>query len=181
MKNKVRIFSAEEKTKIVLELLKEDITLSQLSSKYEVNAKSIRNWKSQFVANAALVFEPSKVLSEYQEQINKLKEQNDELAKALGKTTVEKDWAVGKLKSLDLSNRKSLVESKLKLLPKARQCELLEVNRASVYYKAKPFSTDNLKVLNRIDEIYTENPEFGYRYIHQQLLEDGFLLVRIEY
>jgi putative transposase len=42
MKNKVRIFSAEEKTKIVLELLKEDITLSQLSSKYEVNAKSIR-------------------------------------------------------------------------------------------------------------------------------------------
>ncbi|WP_367363840.1 transposase [Candidatus Tisiphia endosymbiont of Nedyus quadrimaculatus] len=49
MKNKVRIFSAEEKTKIVLELLKEDITLSQLSSKYEVNAKSIRNWKSQFV------------------------------------------------------------------------------------------------------------------------------------
>ncbi|WP_367363839.1 IS3 family transposase [Candidatus Tisiphia endosymbiont of Nedyus quadrimaculatus] len=114
------------------------------------------------------------VLSEYQEQINKLKEQNDELAKALGKTTVERDWAVGKLKSLDLSNRKSLVESELKLLPKARQCELLEVNRASVYYKAKPFSTDNLKVLNRIDEIYTENPEFGYRYIHQQLLEDGF-------
>ncbi|WP_341757912.1 hypothetical protein [Candidatus Tisiphia endosymbiont of Ditula angustiorana] len=41
MKNKVRIFSAEAKTKIVLELLKEDITLSQLSSKYEVNAKSI--------------------------------------------------------------------------------------------------------------------------------------------
>ncbi len=30
MKNKVRIFSAEEKTKIVLELLKEDITLSVL-------------------------------------------------------------------------------------------------------------------------------------------------------
>ncbi|WP_341757677.1 transposase [Candidatus Tisiphia endosymbiont of Ditula angustiorana] len=67
MKNKVRIFSAEEKTKIVLELLKEDITLAQLSSKYEVNAKSIRNWKSQFVANAALAFELSKVLSEYQE------------------------------------------------------------------------------------------------------------------
>lgn len=88
---------------------------------------------------------------------------------------------MGKLKSLDLSNRKSLVESKLKLLPKARQCELLEVHRASVYYKAKPFSTDNSKVFNRIDEIYTENPEFGYRYIHQQLLEDGFLLVRIEY
>ena len=29
------------------------------------------------------------------------------------------------------------------------------------------------KILNSIDEIYTDNPEYGYRYIHQQLLEDG--------
>jgi len=33
----------------------------------------------------ALAFEPAKVLSEYQEQINHLQEQNDELAKALGR------------------------------------------------------------------------------------------------
>lgn len=174
-KNKVRNFSAEEKTKIVLELLKEESTLAQLSSKHEVHAKSIRNWKTQFVANAALVFEPAKVLSEYQEEINKLKEQNDELAKALGKTTVERDWAVGKLKSLDLSNRISLVDSKLNL-PKARQCELLAINRSTIYYKAQPLSSYNVNILNRIDEIYTDNPEFGYRYIHQQLLADGFVV-----
>lgn len=175
-KKKARIFSSEEKTKIVLELLREDSPLSVLSSKYEVSGKTIQNWKKQFIANAALAFEPAKVLSEYQEEMNKLKEQNDELAKALGKTTVERDWAVGKLKSLDLSNRISLVETKLALLPKTRQCELLTINRSTIYYKTKPLSKYNLNILNKIDEIYTDNPEFGYRYIHKQLLEEGFTI-----
>jgi putative transposase len=175
-KNKAKVFSSEEKTKIVLELLREDSPLSVLSSKYGVSARTIQNWKKQFVANAALAFEPAKVLSEYQEEVNKLKEQNDELAKALGKTTIERDWLVGKLKSLDLSNRKSLVDSKLNILPKTRQCELLTINRSTIYYKTKPMGPHNLSILNRIDEIYTDNPEFGYRYIHQQLLEDGFMI-----
>ncbi len=84
-----------------------------------------------------------------------LKEQNDELAKTLGKTIVERDWAVGKLQSLDLSNRKELVDSKLAMLPKTRKYELLKINRSSMYYKAKPFSGYNLNILNKIDEIYT--------------------------
>ena len=175
-KKQFRNFSAEEKTKIVLELLKEDVTLSQLSSKYEVSSNSISHWKKQFLSNAAIAFEPTKVVSEYQAEINKLREQNDELAKALGKTTVERDWAVGKLRSLDLSNRKSLVASKLEQLPKTRQCELLGISRSSAYYKAQPLSSYNSNILNRIDEIYTDNPEFGYRYIYQQLLEDGFTI-----
>lgn len=177
-KKQIRNFSAEEKTKIVLELLKEGSTIAQLSAKYEVTAKSIQNWKKQFLENASLAFEPAKVLSEYKEQINKLKGENDELAKALGKTTVERDWAVGKLNSLDLLNKKSLVESKLKIISKARQCELLEVSRSSAYYKARVMSTYNLSILNKIDEIYTENPEYGYRYIYKQLLEEGFAIGR---
>ena len=174
----MRNFSAEEKTKIVLELLKEESTIAQLSTKYEVTAKSITNWKKQFLENAALAFEPAKVVSEYKEQINKLKDQNDELAKALGKATVERDWAVGKLNSLDLSNKKSLIESKLNIVPKARQCELLAISRSSVYYKARVISDYNLGILNKIDEIYTENPEYGYRYIYKQLLEEGFHIGR---
>ena len=79
-RNKVRIFSSEEKTKVVLELIKEDATLSQLASKHEISSKTIQNWKKQFVANAALAFEPAKVLSEYQEQISDLKEQNDDVS-----------------------------------------------------------------------------------------------------
>ncbi|WP_341787970.1 hypothetical protein [Rickettsia endosymbiont of Cantharis rufa] len=46
--------------------------------------------KEAVLSNAAIAFEPAKVVSEYQEQINRLKEQNDELAKDLGKTTIER-------------------------------------------------------------------------------------------
>ena len=81
---------------------------------------------------------------------------------------------MGNLGSLDLSNKKSLVDSKLKTLSKTRQCELLQISRSVVYYKAKVMSLYNLNILNRIDEIYTDNPDYGYRYIHRQLLEDGF-------
>lgn len=177
-RKKIRYFSAEEKARIVLELLREESTMAQLAAKYEITGKTLQNWKKQFLENAPLAFEPAQTVSEYKEQISTLKESNDELAKALGKTTVERDWAVGKLSSLDLSNKKSLVVSKLRSLSKTRQCELLQVNRSSMYYKAKPFSSYILSILNRIDEIYTDNPDYGYRYIHRQLLEDGFSIGR---
>lgn len=177
-KKQIRNFSAEVKTKIVLEMLKEESTIAQLSTKYEVSAKTMQNWKKQFLNNASLAFEPAKAVSEFKDQIDSLKTQNDELAKALGKATVERDWAVGKLGSLDISNKKSLVDSKLKTLSKARQCELLQVSRSGVYYKPKIMSLYNLNILNRIDEIYTDNPDYGYRYVHKQLLEDGFNIGR---
>lgn len=173
MKKQIRTFSAEVKTKIVLEALQEELTIGQLSTKYEVSGKTIQNWKRQFLNNASLVFEPSKGVSEFKDQINELKNQNDELAKALGKATVERDWAVGKLGSLGLSNKKILIDSKLKMLPKARQCELLQLSRSGIYYKPKAMSLHNTNILNRIDEIYTNNTEYGYRYIHKQLLEEG--------
>ena len=171
-------YSSEAKTKIVLEILREEQTMSQISSRYGINGKTLQNWKRQFLGNASLAFEPAKAVSEYKDQICELKNQNDELAKALGKATVERDWAVGKLNSLDISNKKGLVDSKLKTISKTRQCELLKVNRSSIYYKAKVMSLYDLSILNRIDEIYTENPDYGYRYIHRQLLEEGYRIGR---
>ena len=125
---KIRNFSAEQKTKIVLEVPGSEKTLSEISKQYEVTSKTLQNWKKQFLENASLAFEPEKVVSEYKKEIEELKEQNDELAKALGKSTIERDWAVGKLNSLDISNKRSLVDSKLKEISMARQCELLKIN-----------------------------------------------------
>lgn len=46
-----------------------------------MSSNSISHWKKQFLSNATIAFEPAKVVSKYQKQIDKLKEQNDELAK----------------------------------------------------------------------------------------------------
>jgi len=36
----------------------------------------------------------------------------------------------------------------------------------------------NKKIMDRIDEIYTDNPEYGYRFIYKALLEEGFTIGR---
>ncbi|CCM10147.1 Transposase for insertion sequence element IS629 [Cardinium endosymbiont cEper1 of Encarsia pergandiella] len=172
-RKKVRKFSSVEKTKIVLDLLKEELTLVELSSKYGVTSKTLQNWKHQFMEHAYLAFDPSKVVSAYKDEIAHLKDENDSLAKTLGKTTVERDWAVGKLKSLDLLSKKGLVESKLTHLPKARQCKLLSINRSFLYYKSSIEDSFNKELINKIADIYIDHPEYGYRYIYNQLLEDG--------
>ncbi len=156
----------------LLELLKEEQTVSQLATKYKVTAKSIQSWKKQFLENASKAFADDASSKEQQKEIEKLRAENDELAKTLGRTTVERDWAVGKLKSLDLLNKRGLVDSKLKL-SQTRQCQLLKLSRASLYYKPRPMSIRDKKILDAIDEIYTDNSEYGYRMIHRQLLEDG--------
>jgi len=172
-RKKGQTYTPEQKAKVVLELLKEEKTLGELATQYKVTPKTIQNWKKEFLANASKAFESDNNAKENKEKLDKLTEENDALAKALGRTTVERDWAVGKLKSLDLSDKKDLVNSKLTTLSMTRQTKLLHISRSTVYYKPVPFSSMNLKILNQIDEIYVDNPDYGYRMIHQQLLEDG--------
>jgi putative transposase len=172
-RKKGQTYTPEQKAKVVLELLKEEQTLSGLATQYKVTPKTIQNWKKEFLANASKAFESDNNTKENKEKLEKLTKENDALAKALGRTTVERDWAVGKLQSLDLSERQDLVDSKLTTLSMTRQSTLLSISRSTLYYKPVPFSSINLKILNQIDEIYVDNPDYGYRMIHQQLLEDG--------
>ena len=175
MSRKRKSYSAEFKTRVVLELLGGEETVAQIASKYEITPKSLIDWKKQFLENASLVFDVGSATKAYKDEIEELKTENDALAKKLGKTTIERDWAVGKLKSLGLSNKKDLVTPKLKNLSMARQCEIIDLNRSTLYYEPKPISDNDLKIMKRIDEIYTDiSSTYGYRFMHRQLLEDGF-------
>ncbi len=171
-RKKGQTYTAKQKTKVVLELLKEEKTINQLATEFNVTAKTIQNWKKQFLENADKAFEADDG-RESKKELERLQEENDALAKTLGRTTVERDWAVGKLKSLDLSNKKILVDSKL-TITKTRQCELIGLSRSALYYIPKPLSDINLNILHKMDEIYTDNSDYGYRMIHQGLLEEGY-------
>ena len=59
--------------------------------------------------------EPAKAVSEYKAQLEAKDEEIEELHKALGKTTIEKDWAVKKLKSLDYKTKKLLIKPELNI------------------------------------------------------------------
>ena len=173
-RKKGQTYSAEQKTKIVLELLKEEETIAQIATKYKITSQSIAKWKKQFLENASLAFEPAKVVQEFKDEIKTKNEEIEELQKQLGKSVVEKEWLAKKLESsVSLNKRKELIEDELNLT-KTTQCKLLNVSRSSHYYKPVPISQQNIKIMHSIDEIATANSEYGYRFIHQQLLEDGY-------
>ncbi len=104
------VYSAEFKTRLVLELLKEDKTLTQIASKNNITPKNLQNWKKIFLNNAVVAMEPAKAVQEYKTVITQLEAKVGAYAKKVGQLTVENEWAVGKLKSLDSSYKKELVD-----------------------------------------------------------------------
>ncbi len=58
-------------------------------------------------------------------------------------------------------------------LPVKKQCELLEVNRSSIYYLAKGPSEADLALARRIDQIHLARPFLGSRRIQDQLDREG--------
>lgn len=53
------------------------------------------------------------------------------------------------------------------------QCDLLSLNRSSLYYTPRPVEERELRIKCRIDEIYTAYPFYGIRKITAQLREEG--------
>lgn len=54
-----------------------------------------------------------------------------------------------------------------------RQAELLDLSRANVYYRPRPVSERDLKLMRRIDELHLEAPFYGARKIAAQLNREG--------
>jgi putative transposase len=172
MSKKRKVYTTAFKTKLVLEVLKGEKTLNEIASQYQITPKNLQNWKKKFLSNAELAMEPSQAVSGYKEELKTKEREIEELQKQLGKHLMEKEWVLKKLKSLGLNEKQSLVESKLKTISITRQCELLELNRSSLYYK--PVLNRKEKILKeKINSIFEEIPIYGGLKVHQQLLREG--------
>jgi putative transposase len=66
-----------------------------------------------------------------------------------------------------------LIEPDHRELSVRRQCELLGLNRSSVYYEAAGESAENLALMRLIDEQYTKCPFYGSRRIAAWLQSQG--------
>ena len=56
-----------------------------------------------------------------------------------------------------------------------RQCELLEINRSTLYYSPKEVSGQDLEILKLIGKLYFSRPFYGYRKVAFWLKEQGYL------
>lgn len=95
-------YSDEFKTKVILEVLKEEKTLAEISALYGVHKCSIREWKKQFLENIHLAVNPAKGVSKYRDKIKILDNEKDELYKQIGKLTSQLDWAKKKSRQAGL-------------------------------------------------------------------------------
>lgn len=75
------------KLKVVMETYKNEKTLGQIASEYQVHATQIHLWKNQFKEQGPTLFQKAK-----DQEKAELKELVDELYKQIGQLKVERDW-----------------------------------------------------------------------------------------
>ena len=82
-------FDNKVKFKVVLEMMKGDLTIAEIISKYQISKSAIHKWKKQFFENGASVFGmkkqgqlPEQEVKRLHEIIGKLKVENDFLQDA---------------------------------------------------------------------------------------------------
>jgi transposase len=96
---KRRTFSAEFKAKIVLELLRGEKELNVIASENEIAPNQIRNWKAEFLANAAAAFDDKKSET-LKAELKEKESETDDLYKKVGRLTTQVDWLKKKSEEL---------------------------------------------------------------------------------
>ena len=102
MTRKIRKYTPEFKSKVVLETIKGDKTLSEIASEYEVSVKNIQNWKKIFLENAESVFKKAQIEKIHREELKEKEKMIDELYKEVGNLTVQVNWAKKKVREAGL-------------------------------------------------------------------------------
>ena len=90
--------SAQFKTKVALDAIREIKTMGELSSQHEVHRVQIQSWKKQAMTALPDIFTSKKDGSQVEKQAKLI----EELYKQVGQLKVENDWL--KKKYDDLSN-----------------------------------------------------------------------------
>jgi transposase-like protein len=92
MRAKRRRYSAKVKSRVALEALKEQKTLNELSSEFDVHSNQISLWKKQLQAEAEHVFSNKRHRREKEQE-----HLETELYCQIGQLKVELDWLKKKL------------------------------------------------------------------------------------
>ena len=86
-------YTSAFKTKIVLEILREERELGEIAAEHNLNPNMVRNWKREFLDNAESVFEnPKKLEREAKRKEKVLEKQNTQMLKTIGQLTLERDF-----------------------------------------------------------------------------------------
>jgi transposase len=91
---KRRKFSPELKKKIALEAIREQRTINEIASSYEIHPVQVSKWKKDLLDGAISVFENPK---KREGHLKKMEERESLLHQKVGELTVENDFLKKKL------------------------------------------------------------------------------------
>lgn len=83
-------YSPEFKAKLVIEVLREEKTVSEIATENELSPVMLSRWKSEFLENSAEVFK--KGPSDADRKLEEQTEYAAELERKVGQLTYEVDW-----------------------------------------------------------------------------------------
>ena len=88
-----RRYTAQYKTRIVLEILQGEKELGEIAAENNLNPNMVRNWKREFLENASAAFEPSdKTEKEAKKKAEAQRKEVAQMLKTIGQLTLERDF-----------------------------------------------------------------------------------------
>ncbi|NQV38122.1 MAG: IS3 family transposase, partial [Candidatus Marinimicrobia bacterium] len=173
MSKKKRNHSAAFKAKVALDAIKGDKTLSELASQYSLHPTQIQQWKKKLLEGSKDIFGSSE-----KERKNNESEVKELHAK-IGQLTMERGFFSQSVRSMSLQERRTMIVED-QTLPKTTKCNLLEMNRSSVYYLPVISEPDEeeLEIRRWMDELHMKHPYMGSRSLRDQLQNRGVVINR---
>jgi putative transposase len=168
MATKRKQYTAAFKAQVALAALKGDKTINELASQFGVHPTLIQDWKKHLLSTAEQVF-ANGVKADTNAQAEA---QKAELFEQIGRLKMELEW-LKKKSDLSAEQRRQLLDAGHPRLSVRRQCQLLGLNRSSLYYQPASAREANLRLMRSIDREYTAHPFLGSRRLTTWLVEQG--------
>ncbi|WP_371824415.1 IS3 family transposase [Methylocystis sp. MJC1] len=166
-----RTHSPAFKAKVALAAIKGEKTLAELAQQFDVHPNQITTWKSQLLEGAAGVFGQEK--AEPKEAAVDLKS----LHAKIGELTLANGFFRGRAQQSRPAERKAMID-RSHAFPIKGQAKMLGLARSTVYYKPRPVSTEDLKLMRRLDELHLDYPFAGARMLRDLLRREGAVIGR---
>ena len=98
-------YTAEYKASVVVRVLREEETVSEIAVAEGLNPVMISRWKTEFLERAAMVFDRKP--TEAEKELETEKERIADLERKVGQLTIENDWL--KKKSAEVAARRAQI------------------------------------------------------------------------